>query len=279
MIKTNFHTHTTRCHHAFGTEREYIEAAIEEGIEELGFSDHCPIPFKSDYVSGIRMTMDEAKGYVECIRTLAKEYADKIKIYVGFECEYVPEFFEEQMELFDSLDVDYLIMGEHFIESEESGRYTGHLSDDYDYLKRYVDMVIEGMETGRYAYIAHPDIINFAPDVEAYKREMRRLCIRAKELDIPLEVNALGLKEGKQYPNDDFWDIVAEVGNKAIIGMDAHEPEMLKNEEAYLASVAILEARGITQITKLLQDYFLTHYVCKRMRDISDFKKIIVIKQ
>ena len=31
-IKSNFHTHTTRCKHATGTEREYVEKAIEAGF-------------------------------------------------------------------------------------------------------------------------------------------------------------------------------------------------------------------------------------------------------
>ena len=29
----NFHTHTSRCNHASGTDREYVEAAIEAGRE------------------------------------------------------------------------------------------------------------------------------------------------------------------------------------------------------------------------------------------------------
>ena len=41
---------------AYGSEREYIEAANRMGIAELGFSDHVPCPFKDGYVSGIRMT-------------------------------------------------------------------------------------------------------------------------------------------------------------------------------------------------------------------------------
>ena len=40
--KANYHTHTTRCKHANGTEREYIEKAIEAGYQVLGFSDHSP---------------------------------------------------------------------------------------------------------------------------------------------------------------------------------------------------------------------------------------------
>ena len=32
FIKANYHAHTWRCQHAYDTEREYIEAAIEMGI-------------------------------------------------------------------------------------------------------------------------------------------------------------------------------------------------------------------------------------------------------
>ncbi len=60
FLKANYHTHTYRCQHAYGSEREYIEAAIRMGIAELGFSDHVPCPFKDGYVSGIRMTMEQA---------------------------------------------------------------------------------------------------------------------------------------------------------------------------------------------------------------------------
>ena len=35
----NFHTHTARCNHATGTDREYVEAAIRAGVKSLGFSD------------------------------------------------------------------------------------------------------------------------------------------------------------------------------------------------------------------------------------------------
>ena len=41
----NYHTHTFRNHHAVGTEREYIEAAIAGGYQTLGFSEHAPYQF------------------------------------------------------------------------------------------------------------------------------------------------------------------------------------------------------------------------------------------
>ncbi len=47
----NYHTHTWRCHHAKGTEREYVERAIEGGLKILGFSDHTPYPLPAGYYS------------------------------------------------------------------------------------------------------------------------------------------------------------------------------------------------------------------------------------
>ena len=41
----NYHTHTPRCNHAEGAERDYIERALEGGFRELGFSDHTPYLF------------------------------------------------------------------------------------------------------------------------------------------------------------------------------------------------------------------------------------------
>ena len=41
---TNYHTHTTRCGHAEGTEEEYILTALRCGYKVLGFSDHTIQP-------------------------------------------------------------------------------------------------------------------------------------------------------------------------------------------------------------------------------------------
>ncbi len=43
MIKTNYHSHTTRCKHAVGSDEAYVLAAIEAGLDEIGFSDHAPL--------------------------------------------------------------------------------------------------------------------------------------------------------------------------------------------------------------------------------------------
>ena len=92
-MKTNYHTHTARCGHAVGTDEAYIEAAIAQRYDVLGFSDHVPWPYKSGFTHpGVRMTVGELDGYVGDIRALKEKYADRISLRVGFECEYFPEY-------------------------------------------------------------------------------------------------------------------------------------------------------------------------------------------
>ena len=35
ILTTNFHTHTTRCNHAVGEDRQYVEAAIKGGLKVI----------------------------------------------------------------------------------------------------------------------------------------------------------------------------------------------------------------------------------------------------
>ena len=66
----NLHTHTYRCHHAKGTDEEYVIKAIENGYDLIGFSDHAPYLFPNGYVSSFRMLPSEAEGYAKSINPL-----------------------------------------------------------------------------------------------------------------------------------------------------------------------------------------------------------------
>ena len=98
-MKVNLHTHTTRCRHASGTEREYIENAIAGGLGRLGFSDHAPYVFRDGYYSNFRMMQEQQEDYVTTLQALREEYKDKIDIRIGYEAEYYPEFFEDFLKL------------------------------------------------------------------------------------------------------------------------------------------------------------------------------------
>lgn len=241
FLTANYHAHTVRCQHATGTERQYIEAAIAMGIREFGFSDHVPCPFRDGYVSGIRMTMEQAPEYVRTIRKLAGEYKNDIRILVGFEAEYIPEFYEEQKKLFQTLNVDYVIMGQHFWKSENQGPCTAAVTEDESRIRAYVDQVIEGMHTGTYLYLAHPDIMNYQGMDSVYDWEMTRLCRAMKEMNIPIEINLQGIRYNRHYPDERFWKIVGETGNKVILGIDAHCVDQIYDTEPYVKAKQLIE--------------------------------------
>lgn len=227
----NYHTHTTRCQHAFGTDREYVEAAIKAGIKKLGFSDHVPYPFKDGYVSHIRMTTDETEDYVTSVQALKAEYKDDIEIFLGFEAEYLKDLWDDLKAFLAPYHIDYLILGQHFLGMEGDGNYCGRPSPDEERLTKYVDTVIEALRTNCFSYLAHPDLINFTGDEKVYKRQMTRLCLTAKELNIPLEINLLGLMEQRQYPSNRFFSLASSLGNSFILGRDAHEPTMFLDKQ------------------------------------------------
>lgn len=232
-MKINLHTHTYRCNHARGEERAYVECAIESGLEVLGFSDHTPYLFPGDFYSDFRMRPEQLEGYVDTVLALKKEYARDIEIRLGLEAEYYPAYFEDLLKLLEPYPMEYLLLGQHLVGNEIGEKYCGRPTDDPDMFKRYCAQTVEALKTGHFLYFAHPDLINFTGDSELYRREMRRMCEQVKALDIPLEVNLLGLMSHRNYPNDTFWQIAGEVGNRVVFGADAHDPERVyvKSEE------------------------------------------------
>lgn len=241
----NYHTHTWRCHHAEGTERQYVELAIEAGIRILGFSDHAPVPFPDGYESGIRMLPGQLGDYVDTILDLKREYSRDIEIHVGLEAEYYPDLFEAQLGLWRPYPIEYVLLGQHFLGNENHAPYAGQATDDARVLTAYCRQAAEGLETGAYCCFAHPDLINFTGDGALYEREMRALCQKAKALGIPLEVNLLGIMINRHYPNPAFWRIAGEVGNDVVLGADIHRPGNVYCPDACGAAMHLVREYGL----------------------------------
>lgn len=241
----NYHTHTKRCRHASGEDREYVETAIEAGIKILGFSDHCPWIYPNEFVSRIRMQPEELEGYVDSLTRLRDEYEDDIKILIGLEMEYVPELMDTQHQFLSQYPIDYMILGQHFVGQEENSQYMGVPTSDLQLLQQYVDSVVSGMKSGMFQYVAHPDLINFIGNQKLYRRAMRRLLEFMKEEGYPIELNMLGAVQNRNYPNETFWELAREIGNQVIIGIDAHSPEQLNNPEGELLCMELAQGMEI----------------------------------
>ena len=246
LMLINFHTHTWRCHHAEGTEREYVEQAIRNGMAILGFSDHAPYPYPEGYVAWNKMLPSELEGYVDTVLDLRREYRGQIDIRLGLEAEYYPALWEDFLRMLEPYPIEYLLLGQHFLDNEyEDPVYNGEPTDSADRLRRYCAQTIEGLKTGKFMYLAHPDLIHFTGDRTLYEEEMTGLCRFCRRNDIPIEVNLLGVRDARHYPDGQFWRIAAREGNRVLLGADAHRAGDVCRPDADEKAFRFMERCGI----------------------------------
>lgn len=247
----NYHTHTWRCGHASGTEEEYIKRAIECGIKYMGFSDHAPFIFPDGFEAGYRVPFAEIKCYINELVLLREKYKDKIDLKIGFEMEYYPSYFDKMLKNVIEAGGEYLILGQHFIDGEHPGGiYTYSPTDNADTLKKYVSGIIEAMQCGVFTYVAHPDIFRFTGPASVYREEMRKLCTASRIYDVPLEINFLGIRDKRKYPNEEFWKLAGEEKSPVTFGFDAHDIKSAYDGESLVTAKNMVHSYKLNYIGK-----------------------------
>lgn len=216
-IRYAFHVHTYRCGHAsMETEDEYIKYAICHQMSSITFTDHAPFP--GDPFTG-RMKIAQLEEYLSTLRYLREKYKSEISIYCGLEVEYIPEYNAYYQYLNENFDV--LILGQHHAKMK-NGKYTFEKDVNenivYDTI---LQSVIDGMNTGFFKVLAHPDKYFHSLDMwDSEDTNIRKIILKiAKDKDIILEKN-LSLDEKNGY-NRRFWDNVS-TSIKTLYGIDAH---------------------------------------------------------
>ena len=254
MLKTNYHCHTTRCFHAQGEDEAYVQAAVKGGFDVLGIADHGPWPFNDGYVSGMRLPMEDLQQYLDSVNGLKEKYAGQIELHVGFEQEYWPSYRNHPEWLLNN-GVEYLILGQHILDSENLGGWTVHIAREDDGVLRYADSVCEAVRTGWYSYVAHPDLFMVNRTVDQFntacERATEMICQACREQNIPLEYNLLGAGEKRAYPSEPFWELARKYWDHAILGVDAHSPAALLNDKLFAESREKLMKMGYTVLEKL----------------------------
>lgn len=255
-MKYNYHTHTSRCFHATGSDEEYVLAAIKAGFDEIGFADHTAWNYEG-FVSHMRMPENMLENYCDSIKYLREKYKDKISIKLGLECEYFPQYFPWLKEKIESCEIDYLILGHHYCGDEKTGPYNGSITTPEE-LYIYRDEVLAAMDSGLFSYVAHPDLFmrGYAEFDDHCEKISREIIAKAIETDTPIEFNLLGLthiiREGAaDYPHPEFWKIASEMKPKVIVGIDAHYPGAYKDSELFQMGYDELKKYGLTPVEKI----------------------------
>ena len=236
-------------------EEDYIRKAIAEGIYTLGFSDHSPYPLRDGYVSYSRMGVDEIGDYCTTLLSLRDKYKNYIDIRIGFETEYYPRYFDSLLDLYRKHPVEYIIYAGHFIGNEgDEDDFTFcafDRTDDKARMKAYVDNTVKAIKTRRYSIIAHPDMVNFVGDLDYYRQESARLIREAKAIDIPLEINLYGMRDGRHYPSEEFWRVAGRLGAKATLGFDSHHPKHVADGNEIVRGLKLADRFGIEVVDEV----------------------------
>jgi len=246
-MRVNYHTHTVRCGHGKGTEEEYVKAAIEGGVEILGFSEHCTYLMHPGTTEKPHLDREALIQYAGNVKELKEKYKKDIELHLGIEAEYYPETHKELCSVLRDQGVEYLLLGQHFLDSP-TGQRTRNEIYDPKILEHYCDQIIQGMQTGTFSYVAHPDCILFLGDRKLLKAQLHRICLEAKSCNLPLEINLLGIHKNKHYPCKELFELLAEEGNTVIFGADAHQPERFLNYDAETKAMALVKEYGLNRI-------------------------------
>ena len=66
--------------------------------------------------------------------------------------------------------------------------------------------------------------------------------------DIPLEMNILGMGTDKQYPSERFFRIAGAVGNRVVLGLDAHCVDHIYDTDSYYKCLSLAEQRHVNLV-------------------------------
>lgn len=218
-IKTNYHVHSDFCD-GRGAPEEYVRAAIDCGIQSMGFSSHAPMA--SDPDSSWLMHMDRVEDYRNTVLGLKAKYADQIQIYLGMECDYmgVPSVNHRQ-----EYGLEYTIGSVHSLLDKEEGRYYS-IDGSVDafaeainnmgpkrLVKEFYEQCIGMVDAIKPDMAGHLDLVRrnnfdkafFDWDEDWYKPLVMPYIEKLAESGTIVEMNVSKVRPGvEQYPSDDL---------------------------------------------------------------------------
>lgn len=249
----DYHMHTPLCMHAVGEPEEYAARAIERGIGEIGFSDHCPMP--PDYDPDFRMRADQYPEYVAMVERCRKAFP-ALPIKLGLEADFHPGTEAFVRDVVARYPFDYVIGSVHYLGSWGfDNPELVHLyesKDIHELYRQYYELVVQLAETRLYDIVGHPDVIKKfghrpAQDYEPLERRALQAIAKA---GMALDVNTAGLRRPAKeiYPSPRILKGAREMGIGITFGSDAHEPNHVG--ESFVEAIALAKSAGFTHFRR-----------------------------
>lgn len=224
QILADYHTHT-KYSHGKGTIEDNVLEAISKGIKIIGISDHG----YKHLAYGIKL--NDIYKMREEIDKLNEKYSN-IEILLGMECNILDSY--GNIDINDKIieNCDYIMAGYHFASTPTSLKSMLNHCNNYiiknEMAKDYnTNAIINAMKNNDIFIITHP-----GDKGDVYIEEIAKV---AKNTDTRLEINS-----SHGFLNSNQLVKIKGIGNKFIIGSDAHVPHNVGNFD--LAMKIIKEA-------------------------------------
>lgn len=227
----DYHTHTSLCKHAEGELEEYIRHAVGIGLDEIGCSEHSPMPNEFDIEH--RMTIEQFDTlYAPAVGEMIEKYRGTIRVRRGVEADFYPGTEEWVAGFIRQREFDYVIGSVHFL--GEWGfdsavfvhRYEERNIDEA--YEQYFEAIRKSAKCGLFDIIGHCDLVKkfghrSTKDMTEPIRETMRTI---KEHGLCIEINTSGLRKpvNEVYPSQAILAIANEFNIPLTLGSDAHHP-------------------------------------------------------
>jgi histidinol-phosphatase (PHP family) len=238
----------------------YRVAASEQGIEELGVSEHVyrfrqalelwRHPFWEGFA------VDDLDEYCSFVR-------EQTDLRLGIEADFVAGAEDRTAALLEARDFDYVVGSVHFIrdgavDMDDFGVWDPRRADlsAEKIWSRYFETVAESARSGLFDIIAHPDLVKiWGPDrPERFpERDVRfyyEPAVEAfAEAGVAVEVSTAGLRKpvGEIYPSRAFLEMCLEAGLPIALSSDAHLPADVG--AGYEQALELLDELGVRELS------------------------------
>lgn len=257
MVKNyaDYHMHTTRCGHAEGSMAEYVEQALQVGLQEIGFSDHIPMYWlpEQERDPGIAMPMAELEAYVQDVLDLRRRYPE-IPIRLGIEADFIPGQEEELQRILAPYPWDYVIGSVHFIGDwgfDNPAEVNRFADWDIDELYgKFFTLELLAAESGLFDIMAHIDLIKKfghrpSKDLGALYERVAQTIAQA---GVAIELSTAGVRKpvAEHYPAPALLQACHAAGVPLVLSSDAHRPSEVG--WGFATAAAIARQTGWTEL-------------------------------
>ncbi|MEI7026658.1 histidinol-phosphatase [Paenibacillus sp. y28] len=239
-MKFDLHTHHTRCGHARGSIRDYIEAALKAGLQVIGISDHSPYfgSGKEQPFPQIAMGVSEFPRYIEEVLQLKAEYQGRIEVLLGVESDFFPEHAEVYRRVYAQYPFDYVIGSVHKsdgISIFNKNRWNKlNMRQRVEQKERYYDLIQQSARSGMFQILGHIDAMKgYYPEFSAIQTKAVEDTLRIiGQEGMAIEINTSGKTKdcGGWYPADEILELALHYGVQVTFGSDAHDPHRVGDD-------------------------------------------------